>query len=130
MTAIYDPHLVPLQIERQAETRYARIYLAVHEKTRDCSLHVKLKADHGFHEEETLQFYLELDRFEDCPFNGGSGRCFSDALGKKQTPEARAVIDATFERYRKHLDDVLMRTWDWRYSMREIGKPQPYADAK
>lgn len=127
MSAVHNPHLVPLTIEKQAETRYARVYLALDARG-DYSLHVKLKADHGFHEDDTLAFYLELDRFEDCPFNGGDGRCFSDALGKKESSQSTAIIDATFERYKKHLDDVLVRTWDWRYSMREIGKPQPYPE--
>lgn len=120
-----DPHLEPLTIEKRAETKYTQLYLTASVKTKDYALHIKVRTDHGLHETETLNAdFFDFEASNDCPLNG-SCDCFWRALGRKETVDAEAVIDAAFERFKKNIDRVLETTWDCRCAIRDLGYSLP-----
>ena len=108
-----DPHLEPLIIEKRAETKYTTLYLAASATTNEHSLHIKLRGGHGLHEIETLDQFLEMEGSEKCSL-GGIDACSWIGLGRKETIDAAAIIDARFERFKKYIDKVLETTWDFR----------------
>jgi hypothetical protein len=117
-----DPHLDPLAIEKRAETKYTVLFLTASATTKEYSLHVKLRGAHGLHESETLDLTLEMEGSDKCLLNG-LGDCSWKGLGRKETVDAAAIIDATFERFKKHIDRVLETTWDHRCAVRDLGYP-------
>lgn len=117
-----DPHFEPLMIEKREETKYTNLYLAVSATTKEYSLHIKLRDDHGLHEWETLDEILEMESSGKCLLNG-VGDCWWKGLGRKETIDAAAIIDATFDRFKKHIDRVLVTTWDYRCAIRDLGYP-------
>jgi hypothetical protein len=120
-----DPHIEPLAVEKRFEGERVRIFLAVSEVTKEYSLHVKLNGEHGFDESETLERILELHDCADCRINGG-GPCHWKALGRKETLDAAAVIDASFDRFRKNLEHVLEVVYDCRWALHQLGYSDPF----
>lgn len=122
-----DPHLSGLAVIDRAETKYATIYLASSVPGNEYSLHIKIKQSRGLREWETIEAFLHLEPSQKCTLNGPDGCCWL-ALGRKETSEGAAAIDAIFERYSKHLDRVIETCWDYRCAMRDIGLPLPPYD--